>query len=105
MTAILGLAGLLFELATKWLPAHRQLWEAAPYAMALAGAGLVGWSVWVIAGRVAASLAAVILICASPQLLRVLLSLTQHAPVWFCLAILGAYLVWLLRRKRLLGAN
>ena len=88
---------LLFELATKWLPFHRQLWEAAPYAMALAAAGLVGWSVYAVAGRVAASLTAVILICASPQAVRLLLSMTQHAPAWFCLAILGAFLVWLRR--------
>jgi hypothetical protein len=88
---------LLFELATKWIPFHRQVWEAAPYAMALAAAGLIGWSVYVIAGRVAASLTAVILICASPQAVRLLLSMTQHAPAWFCLAILGTFLVWLLR--------
>ncbi|HEV3128689.1 MAG TPA: hypothetical protein VGY32_06885 [Solirubrobacteraceae bacterium] len=88
---------LLFELATKWVPFHRQVWEAAPYAMALASAGLIAWSVYVIAGRVAASLTAAILICASPQAVRLLMSMTQHAPAWFCLAILGTFLVWLLR--------
>ncbi len=89
---------LLFELATKWLPAHRQVWEAAPYAMLLAGAALTAWSVYAIAGRVAASLTAVILICASPHALLLLLSMTQHSPVWFCLALLGAFLVLLERR-------
>ena len=91
-------ATLLFDLATKWLPAHRQIWEAAPYAMALAGAGLAAWSVWQVAGRWAAGLTAVLLICASPATLRLDLSTTQHAPAWFCLALLGAFVVWLERR-------
>ncbi len=88
-------ATLLFELATKWLPLHRQLWEAMPYAMALAGAALAVWSVWQVAGRWAASLTAVLLICAAPDTLHLLLSMTQHAPDWFCLALLAAFLVLL----------
>jgi hypothetical protein len=91
-------ATLLFDLATKWLPAHRQIWVAAPYAMALAGAALAAWSVWQVAGRWAAALTAVLLVCASPATLRLDLSTTQHAPAWFCLALLGAFVVWLERR-------
>ncbi|HUA70428.1 MAG TPA: hypothetical protein VMA96_05090 [Solirubrobacteraceae bacterium] len=91
-------ATLLFDLATKWLPAHRDIWVAAPYAMALAGAGLTAWSVWQVAGRWAAGLTAVLLVCASPATLRLDLSTTQHAPAWFCLALLGAFAVWLERR-------
>ena len=91
-------ATLLFDLGTKWLPAHRQIWEAAPYAMALAGAALAAWSVWQVAGRWAAGVTAVLLICASPATLRLELSTTQHAPAWFCLALLGAFVVWLERR-------
>jgi hypothetical protein len=95
---------LLFELATKWLPHHRQVWEAAPYAMALAAAALAAWSVWQVAGRWAAALTAVLLICASPATLRLELSMTQHAPVWFCLALLGAFLVLLERHGERLRA-
>jgi hypothetical protein len=91
-------ATLLFELATKWLPLHRQIWEAAPYAMALAGAGLAAWSVGQVAGRWAASITAVLLICAAPATLHLLLSMTQHAPDWFCLALLAAFLMLLERR-------
>lgn len=91
-------ATLLFELATKWLPAHRQLWEVAPYLMALAGAALTAWSVWQVTGPFAASLTAVLLICAAPATLRLLLSMTQHAPDWFCLGLLAAFLVLLERR-------
>jgi hypothetical protein len=91
-------ATLLFDLATKWLPHHRQVWEGAPYAMALAGAGLAASSVWQVAGKWAAGLCAVLLICASPATVGLLLSTTQHAPDWFCLALLGAFLVLLERR-------
>lgn len=91
-------ATLLFELGTKWLPAHRHVWEVAPYLMALAGAGLTAWSVWQVAGRFAASLTAVLLVCAAPATLHLLLSMTQHAPDWFCLGLLAAFLVLLERR-------
>jgi hypothetical protein len=94
---------LLFELATKWLPAHRQIWEAAPYAMALAGAALTAWSVWQVAGRFAAGLTAVLLVCAAPATLHLLLSMTQHAPDWFCLGLLSAFLVLIERRGHTLG--
>jgi hypothetical protein len=90
---------LLFDLATKWLPDHRQVWEAAPYAMGLAGAGLAAWSVWEMAGKWAAGLCAVLLLCTSPVTLRLELSTTQHAPAWFCVALLGAFAVWLERRR------
>jgi len=89
---------LLFELTTKWLPAHRQVWEVAPYAMALAGVALTAWSVWQVAGRFAASLTAVLLVCAGAPTLHLLLSMTQHAPDWFCLGLLAAFLVLLERR-------
>ena len=96
---------LLFELATKWLPAHRQLWEVAPYAMAIAGAALTAWSVWQVAGSFAAGLTAVLLVCAAPPTLHLLLSMTQHAPDWFCLGLLSAFLVLIVRRGRSLGLS
>jgi hypothetical protein len=90
---------LLFDLATKWLPYHRTVWEAAPYAMVVAGAALTAWSVSQVASRWAAGLTAVLLISTSPATLRVELATTQHAPSWFCLALLGAFAVWLERRR------
>ena len=98
-------ATLLFELATKWLPLHRQIWEVAPYAMALGGAALAAWSVWQVAGRWAASITAVLLICAAPATLHLLLSMTQHAPDWFCLALLAAFLIVLQRRTAALRSR
>jgi hypothetical protein len=84
---------LLFELATRGLPLHRQLWEAAPYAMALASIVLVAGALWHVAGRWAAALAASVLVCASPLLLLTLFSLNDHSPTWFTIALLGAWLV------------
>ncbi len=95
-------ASLLFLLATKWLPAHRELWVLAPYLIALAGAGLTAWSVWQVAGPFAASLTAVLLVCAAPATLHLLLSTTQHAPDWFCLGLLAAFLVLIQRRAQTL---
>ena len=40
---------------------------------------------WEVAGAFAASLTAVVLVCASAPTLYLLLSMTQHAPDWFCL--------------------
>ena len=86
---------LLFELGTRWMPLHRQIWEATPYAMVLASAALVGWGAWRVAGRWAGAIATTIIICASPATLSLLLSLNDHAPTWFTLALLGAFLVLL----------
>ena len=89
---------LLFELGTRWMPLHRQIWEAAPYAMALSSAALVGWGAWRTAGRWAGAMAAAIMICASPATLSLLLALNDHAPTWFTLALLGAFVVLLEQR-------
>lgn len=94
---------LLFLLATRWLPLHRQLWELAPYLLALAGAALAAWSVAQVAGWVAAGLTAVLLVCAGPATLHLLLSMTQHAPDWFCSALLAAFAVLVARRAATLA--
>jgi hypothetical protein len=100
-TVVLGTFGwystLIFDLATKWLPLHRQIWEGAPYLMALGAAGLTAWSSWQIAGRRAALLTAVLMVCAAPHTVHLLLSTTEHGPDWFCLALLGGYLVFVAR--------
>jgi hypothetical protein len=100
-SVVLGQLGwystLLFELGTKWLPAHREVWEAAPYAMALASTVLITWAVSRVAGRWAAGLSAVLIVCASPGTLQLLFALDDHAPTWFTLSLLGAFLVLLER--------
>jgi hypothetical protein len=86
---------LMFELATRWLPLHRQIWEAAPVAMALASAGLIAWGLWRVAGRWAAAVGAAIAVCAAPHTLHLLFSLNDHSPTWFSLTLLAGALVLL----------
>lgn len=88
---------LLFELGTRWLPLHREIWEAAPYAMALGSSALVGWGAWRVAGRWAAAVVVAVMVCASPSTLSLLLALNDHAPTWFTLALLGAFVVLLVQ--------
>ncbi len=77
------------------VPLHRQIWEGSPYLMALLSIALITWAVWRLAGRWAGILAGCILVCAGPALLQLLLVLNDHAPTWFTLALLGAFLVLL----------
>ncbi len=95
---------LLFELGTRWMPLHRQIWEMVPYAMALCSAALVGWGAWRVAGRWAGAIAAAIMVCASPSTLMLLLALNDHAPTWFTLTLLGAFLVLLELRADILAS-
>lgn|GEM_PF-1217634 len=85
---------LLFELATRSLPAHRQLWETVPYAMALASVAFIAWGAWRVAGRWAALIAGVAIMCAGPHTLNLLFSLNDHSTTWFALALLAALLVF-----------
>lgn len=84
---------LIFELATRSLPLHRQLWEGAPYAMVIASVLLIAWASWRVAGRWAAAITAVLLLCAGPHTLGLLFSLNDHSTTWFSLALLAAVLV------------
>jgi hypothetical protein len=101
---ILGQMGwystLIFELATRWLPLHREIWEAAPYAMALASVALIAWSAWRVAGRWAAAITGVLVLCAGPRTLTLLFSLNDHSTSWFSLALLVALLVLLEQRPQ-----
>ncbi|MEA2398299.1 MAG: hypothetical protein QOK25_1855 [Thermoleophilaceae bacterium] len=89
---------LWFESLTRGLPAHRQLWELAPWVVSLLGVGLVAWSTARAAGRWAGAMVAVVLACASPALLQWQFSWSVHAwtPVHVC--VLGAFLVRLAAR-------
>ncbi len=85
---------LLFELATRSLPLHRQLWETVPYAMALASVALIAGAAWRVAGRWAAAIAGMAILCAGPHTLGLLFSLNDHSTTWFSLALLAALLVF-----------
>jgi len=86
---------LIYELATRGLPAHRAIWEATPYALALISVALIAWGLWRIAGGWAAAIGATLLVCASPRTLDWLFWLNDHALTWFSLALVAALLVLL----------
>lgn len=94
---------LIFEEATKWLPAHRQIWELGPFCFGLMSIALMSWAASRVAGRWAAALTAVILLCAGPIVLELMLWLTNHTPTWYSLALLAAFLVLLTERNASIG--
>jgi hypothetical protein len=94
-----------FDLLTLRLPYHRQLWEYAPYAMALVTLGLLAWVAGRLAGRYAALLAAALGLGASPLVLSTQAAQSYHGSTWFGAALLAAYVCWLLSRRASLRAT
>lgn len=94
---------LIFEVGTRWLPLHRQVWEGAPFVLVLAAAALIAWGAWRVAGRLGALVGGVVVLCASPAALQWLFALDDHSPTWFCLALLGALVVLVESRPPRLG--
>ena len=86
---------LWFEQLTHGLPAHRQIWQLGPWAASLLGVGVLAWATARAAGAWAATMVAVVLACAGPGLLLVHVPGTGHAPTFFHVCLLGAYLVLL----------
>lgn len=94
---------LIFELATKWLPAHRLIWEIGPLLLGLLSIALMAWASWRVAGRWAATVTAVILLCAGPPVLELMLWLNDHTTTWYSLALLAAFLVLIAERGSTIG--
>ena len=94
---------LWFELATHWVPFHRQLWEVGPWVAAVAGIVLVAWSAAKVAGRWAGWLVAVVLICAGPRLLTIQFGSDLHGATAVNVCILGGFLVLLVRHGGRIG--
>ncbi|TMG29252.1 MAG: hypothetical protein E6H97_03390 [Chloroflexi bacterium] len=88
-----------FDLATEHLPFHRQVWEYAPFVLAMAALALIVWTAWRVAGRFAALLAASIGIAAAPIALATQVAQSFHGTTWFGCALLAAYLCALLSSK------
>lgn len=94
-------SSLWWLVATRHLPHHAQLWEATGYVFALAAVVLVGWATWRVAGRWAGITAAAAAIVVGPKALASLLTVNFHTSTPFTAALLGAYLVVLVRRSSL----
>jgi hypothetical protein len=82
-----------FDQLTAGLPGHRTLWELQPPATALATCALLAWTVWRLAGRWAAALTAVLVLCASEQVLTNYLRGTVHGTTFFAGALLAVLAV------------
>ncbi len=84
---------LWFERLTAGLPAHRQIWQLAPWLFSLLGIAATAWATWRAAGRWAAMVVAVALGCAGPALLIFQFGGSLHGPTFTHIALLGAFLV------------
>ena len=92
-----------FETLTRWVPAHRQVWQVAPYLFSLAGVGCVAWSTFKVAGRWAGAMVAVALGCASAGLLTYQFAWSIHAAILIHAPLAGAFLVLCVSRGGLIG--
>jgi len=94
---------LWFMQATDWLPAHREIWQLAPFVFSAAAVALVVWTSKRAYGPWVAAMTAALLIFASPDTRRVLFTLNTHGASIVHGAILGAGLVYLSQRTAHLG--
>ena len=92
---------LWFEQATRWAPAHRQLWELFPFGVALVAIALATWAAARVAGRTGAVITGVALFGASSPLITNFFQGTTHSPTSAQVALLAASAVWLATRPDL----
>lgn len=91
---------LWYGLVTHGLSFHRVLWEISPALLALAAALLIGWSVARLAGLAAGALSFALIVAASPTALFTLTGAFFHNTTLPGVALLGAYLVWVMSGRR-----
>lgn len=96
---------LWFELATRWLPFHRVIWEVGPWLASVAGILAVAWATAKAAGRWAGALVAVVLVCAGDRLLPVQIASDLHGTTAVCVCLLDAFLVLLVLRQGRVGGR
>jgi hypothetical protein len=94
---------LWFELATRWLPGHRHVWEVGPWVASVIGIALVGWATAKVAGRWAGWLVAIVLVCAGTRLLRIQFGSDIHGATAVNVCFLDAFLVLLVLRGGRIG--
>jgi hypothetical protein len=96
---------LWFELATRWVPFHRVLWEVGPWLASIAGILAVAWSTAKASSRWAAWLVAVVLVCAGNTLLPIQFASDLHGATLVCVCALDAFLVLLVLRAGRIGST
>jgi hypothetical protein len=94
---------LWFEQLTGGLPAHRTLWELAPWILTLTGIALVAWAAALIAGRWAGAITGLTCGCAGATLLTTQFGWAIHAVAYVHICVLGAFIVPLALRSGRIG--
>jgi hypothetical protein len=97
-------ATLWFELLTRHLPFHREIWEVTPWLGSLAAIGLLSWTTAKVAGWWAAGILALTLACAGKSLLLIQFGTSQHGTVVWYACVLNAFLMLLVARAGKIGA-
>jgi hypothetical protein len=96
---------LLWMLATRWVSWHHDLWGVSGYAWMLAGAAVLAWATWRVAGLWSGVTAAAAMLVVGPFALRSYIATTgAHTTSTVGAIVLAALLVLLVRRPRLLTA-
>jgi hypothetical protein len=90
-----GYSTFIYQLVTKWLPAHREVWDVGPYVIALLTITVMAWTASKVAGRLAACITTALLVCACPTMLEQMFWLNNHMTTYYSLAILVALAVFL----------
>lgn len=96
---------LFFEVATRWLPAHRQIWELAPYVISVLGVVALAWTAKIVSGRWAAGIIAAALLTGSPALIGWQFGWSIHALSYTVVTVLGAFVVVLVRHEGRIGTT
>jgi len=108
-TVVLGniwwVEAMLFQLATRHLPAYRTLWEIAPWVSSMAAIAAASWAVLRVADRWAALLVGLTLACSGAQLLPLQFAWNTHALAYANACLLSAFTVVLVGRGGRLAAN
>ncbi|MFL5950665.1 MAG: hypothetical protein ACJ74M_03595 [Gaiellaceae bacterium] len=92
--------GLWFELLTRPLPFHRQIWETGPYAFALVSVGLLAWASWRLAGVWAAAMTATAAVATSPFVSYDLVTVNYHTATWAATVVLAVFCLWAAEKRR-----
>jgi len=96
---------LWFDELTRALPGHRTIWQAMPYVLSLLGLLLLAATVQRLAGWRGAVVTLGIGIATPPLLLLPLLAQAFHSTTFVNGIVLGALLVWLARRPRIVAPH
>jgi len=92
---------LWWMLATRWLSWHHDLWAVSGYVWILAGAGVLAWATWRVAGLWSGLTAAATMLVVGPFALRSYLATTgAHTTSTVGAIVLAAVLVALVRGPR-----